>query len=125
MKKLSKDELLKHVDDWIESLEELHRNQNDESIIAMKQIKSLIENQPSFNKSKMKHAEDLGLSFSAYKIVFDRGYAEGKEDYQPGVTMEFVNIWAMKCFYKYYDTGTPVSFVLDLLAEAGVKIKEK
>ena len=37
-------------------------------------------------KSKAKHARDLGIPFSAYKIAYDRGYSNGREDYQMNKT---------------------------------------
>jgi len=47
-------------------------------------------------KSKMKHAQDLGISFSAYKIAYDRGWSDAMSedmDVLIGRIKERLKVW--------------------------------
>ena len=94
------------------------------------------------SKSKMKHASDLGISFSAYKIVFDRGYGEAIEDYgwsnekdtnygdhkRPGLFsgngIEYIRMRADK-HEKIYNTPKQAKHLRKLANELEAKIQEE
>ena len=73
----------------------------------------LIENQPPIKKSLMKLAEDLGVSFSAAKIISDHAKSEVDE--------KFIEQVINKCQGKGWTWEEVVRYILK---KAGVRIKE-
>jgi len=79
----------------------------------------LIGNQPPIKKSLMKLAEDLGVSFSATKIISDHA--------QPEVDEKFIEIWAQSfvdASEGKIDIRIARAKVKAILFQANVRIKE-
>jgi len=88
-------------------------------------IHRLIEGQPPIKKSLMKLAEDLGVSFSAAKIISDHA--------QPEVDVKFIEKLTAECIDEYYKPQPPLHFrpvvgikeiILHAFKKAGMQIKE-
>ena len=89
-------------------------NTIETELLMMKAIRRLIENQPPIKKSLMKLAEDLGVSFSAAKIISDHA--------QPEVDGEFIERWQsiLECSHK-----SRIDKIRQMLKEIPVRVKEK
>jgi len=114
-KEPKKGEMQKCLDGWFERYCD---DIDDANLERHKQIcqaiRRLIENQPPIKKSLMKLAEDLGVSFSAAKIISDHA--------QPEVDGEFIERWQsiLECSHK-----SRIDKIRQMLKEIPVRVKEK